>query len=206
MLQDAVADIGGVVECIKDVGNDLPCAFMAIAGVSLALLLSKSPLKDEATNQDNLTHVTSQMHHHIAMGPEPVLWASEADRLVGLYNWKLIIDFQIQSLIRFYRSQAKSFFQGTIDNDGWEKSLQNIKEGVKTFVSKVETATSGTGFHTLGFLEKQDVLDKLSVIFVARWRSLLPVALPKKLSGHACGTKSRDSGLLRRSSAGKWPR
>jgi hypothetical protein len=99
--------------------------------------------------QDGFTYVTSQMRYYVAMEslllPEDMkadLKVDLTDRLVGFY--KLIIDFQVQSVIRFYRSRTNNFFRGTISYDGWEKKLQDIKKGDKDLVSKLETVTSGT--------------------------------------------------------------
>ncbi|KAK3934862.1 hypothetical protein QBC46DRAFT_425470 [Diplogelasinospora grovesii] len=158
VLQDVVADIAGVVEWaedyIKDAVKDLPYASIVMAGVSLVLPLLKNPTAVEAANQDGFIYVTSQMRYYVAMEslllPEDMkadLKADLTDRLVGLY--KLIIDFQVQSVIRFYRSRTKNFFRGTIDYDGWEKKLQDIKDSDKELVSKLETAISGISLQEL---------------------------------------------------------
>ncbi|KAK4234131.1 WD40-repeat-containing domain protein [Achaetomium macrosporum] len=158
VLRDVVAEVARVVEWaedyIKDAVKDLPYASIVMAGVSLVLPLLKNPPKDEAANQDGFTYVTSQMRYYVAMEslllPEDMkadLKADLSDRLVGLY--KLIIDFQVQSVIRFYRSRTKNFFRGIIAYDGWEKKLQDIKDGDKELVSKLETAMSRTSLQAL---------------------------------------------------------
>jgi hypothetical protein len=73
------------------------------------------------------------------------LRADLTERLVDLY--KLIIDFQVQTVLRFYRSRTKNFFRGTINYDGWDKNLQDIKDGDKELVLKFETAMSATGHY-----------------------------------------------------------
>ncbi|KAK4232906.1 NACHT domain-containing protein [Achaetomium macrosporum] len=164
VLQDVVANIAGVVEWaedfIKETVKDLPYASIVIAGVSLVLPLLTNPPKDEAANQDGFTYVTSQMRYYVAM--ESLLLAEDmkadlkadlTDRLVGLY--KLIIDFQVQSVIRFYRSRTKNFFRGTINYDGWEQKLQDIKDGDKELVSKLETAMSATSLQELKRLARE---------------------------------------------------
>ncbi|KAK4153208.1 hypothetical protein C8A00DRAFT_43834 [Chaetomidium leptoderma] len=154
VLQDAVANIAGAVKWaevfIKEAVKDLPYASIVMAGVSL----------DEAANQDGFTYVTSQMRYYVAMEslllPEDMkadLKADLTDRLVGLYG--LIISFQVQSVIRFYRSRTKNFFRGTISYDGWETKLQDIKDGDKDFVSKLETAVSGTSLQGLKKLAQE---------------------------------------------------
>jgi hypothetical protein len=164
ILQDVVANIAGVVEWaegfIKEAVKDLPYASLVMAGVSLVLPLLTNPPKDEAANQDGFTYVTSQMRYYVAMEslllPEDMkadLKVDLTDRLVGLY--KLIIDFQVQSVIRFYRSRTKNFFRGTINYDGWEKKLQDIKEGDEDLISKLETAMSGTSLQELKKLARE---------------------------------------------------
>ena len=164
VLQDVVANIAGVVEWaedyVKDAVKDLPYASIVMAGVSLVLPLLKNPTAVEAANQDGFTYVTSQMRYYVAMEslllPEDMkadLKTDLTDRLVGLY--KLIIDFQVQSVIRFYRSRTKNFFRGTINYDSWEKKLQDIKDGDKEFVSKLETAMSGTSLQELKKLARE---------------------------------------------------
>ncbi|KAJ5681613.1 NACHT-domain-containing protein [Penicillium maclennaniae] len=154
VLQDVVANVAGAVgwaeDYIKDAVKDLPYASIIVAGVSLVLPLLKNPPAVEAANQDGFTYVTSQMRYYVAMEslllPEHMkadLKADLTDRLIDLY--KLIIDFQVRSVIRFYRSRTKNFFRGTINYDGWDKKIQNIKENDAALVQKFETAMSGTG-------------------------------------------------------------
>lgn len=85
----------------------------------LLLPLLKNPSAAEAANQDGFTYVTSQMRYYVAMGslllPEDMksdLKADLAEHLVDLY--KLVIDFQVQTVLRFYRSRTKNFFRETI--------------------------------------------------------------------------------------------
>lgn len=49
---------------------------------------------------------------------KPDLKDDLTERLVDFY--KLIIDFQVQSIIRFYRARTNLFFRGTINYDGWD--------------------------------------------------------------------------------------
>ena len=127
VLQDVVANVAGAVkwakDCIKDAVKDLLYASIVVAGVSLVLPLLKNPTAVEAANQDGLTYVTSQMRYYVAMellllpeDIEPDLKADLTERLVDLC--KLIIDFQVRSVIRFYRSRTKNFFRGATNYDG----------------------------------------------------------------------------------------
>jgi hypothetical protein len=143
-LQDVVADVAGGVEWaedyVKDAVKDLPYASIVLAGISLVLPLLKNPSVSEAANQDGFTYVTSQMSYYVAMESlllpgdmKSDLKADLTERLVDLY--KLIVDFQVQTVLRFYRSRPKNFFRGTIKYDSWEQKIQDIKRG--TAFSKV---------------------------------------------------------------------
>ena len=158
VLQNVVADVAGAVgwaeDYIKDAVKDLPYASIIVAGVSLVLPLLKNPSIGEATNQDGFTYVTSQMRYYVAM--ESLLLPKDmksdlqdylSERVVDLY--KLIIDFQVQTVLRFYRSRTKNFLREAIKYDGWEKKLQDIKEGDAALFSKFDRVMSGSSLQEL---------------------------------------------------------
>ncbi|SLM36124.1 WD40/YVTN repeat-like-containing domain [Lasallia pustulata] len=164
VLQDVVANVAGAVkwaeDYIKDAVKDLPYASIVMAGVSLVLPLLKNPTAVEAANQDGLTYVTSQMRYYVAMEslllPEdmdPDLKADLTERLVDLF--KLIIEFQAQSVIRFYRSRTKNFFRGAINYDGWDEKLQDVKNSDAALILKFETAMSGSSLQALRKLDRE---------------------------------------------------
>jgi hypothetical protein len=164
VLQDVVANVAGAVEWtddyIKDAVKDLPYASIVLAGVSLILPLLKNPSAAEAANQDWFTYVTSQIRYYSAMESlllpthmKSDLRADLTERLVDLY--KLIIDFQVQTVLRFYRSRTKNFFRGTINYDGWDKKLQDIKDSDKQLVLNFETAMSATSLDVLKNLAQE---------------------------------------------------
>lgn len=153
VLQDVVAKVAGAVEWVeghvKDAIKDLPYASIVMAGVSLVLPLLKNPAAAEEANRDGFTYVTSQMRYFAAMeslllpqDTKPDLKDDFTKRLINLY--KLIIDFQIQSVIRFYRTQTKNFFRGAINYDGWDQKLQYIKDTDAALVSRFETTMSAS--------------------------------------------------------------
>lgn len=164
VLQDVVANVAGAVkwaeDYIKDAVKDLPYASIVMAGVSLVLPLLKNPTAVEAANQDGLTYVTSQMRYYVAMESlllpedmEPDLKADLTERLVDLF--KLIIKFQAQSVIRFYRSRTKNFFRGAINYDGWDEKLQDVKDSDAALILKFETAMSGSSLQALKKLDQK---------------------------------------------------
>ena len=58
-------------------------------------------------------------------------------------------------MLRFYRSRTKNFFRGTIKYDGWDRKLQDIKDGDKEIVLKFETAMSATSLDVLKNLAEE---------------------------------------------------
>ncbi|KAL2165735.1 hypothetical protein VTG60DRAFT_3933 [Thermothelomyces hinnuleus] len=169
-LQGVVANIAGIVkwaeEIVRAAVRDLPYASIVMAGVSLVLPLLANPTRAEAANQEGFTYVTSQISYYGAM--EGLLLPSDMkadlkanlnDSLVSLY--KLIIDFQVQSVMRFYRSRTKNFLRGAVDYDGWEEQLQHIKDMNRDLVAKLETAMHGTSLQELrGLVRESQVSQK----------------------------------------------
>lgn len=160
VLQDLVADVAGVVgwaeNYIKDAAKDLPYASIIVAGVCLVLPLLKNPTAVEQANRDGFIYVTGQIRYYSAMEslllPENMkadLKADLTERLVDLY--KKVIDFQVQSILRFYRSRTKNFLRGTINYDGWASKVREIKECDADLISK---------FQTTLFASKLDFADK----------------------------------------------
>ena len=167
VLQDQARNLALAVEWaegyVKDAVRDLPYTSIVWADIALILPLLKNPTAVEATNQENFTYITSQIRYYIAIEslllPENMKTHLKIDleeRLVDLY--KLIIDFQVQTIIRFYRSRTKNFFKGTINYDSWNKTLQSIKECEAAIVQKFETTISNTSLdisrNTLQVLKK----------------------------------------------------
>lgn len=146
--------MGQAEDYIKDAVKDLLYASIVLADVSLILPLLKNPSATEATNQDGFIYVTLQIRYYVAIEslllPEHIksdLKADLIERLVDLY--KLIIDFQVQTVVRFYYSRTKNFFKGTINYDSQDKKLQDIKDGDKELILKFKTAISVTSLDVL---------------------------------------------------------
>jgi hypothetical protein len=157
-LQDAVATVAGAVtwaeDYIKDAAKDLPYASIVIAGVSLVLPLLTNPTAVETANQDGFTYLTTQMRYYVAIEelllPENMkldLKDDLTERLVDLY--KHIIDFQVQSIIYFYRSRTKNFLRGTVKYDGWDAKVEAIKKDDADLCLKAETAISANSLNSL---------------------------------------------------------
>lgn len=148
-----MAGVAGAVrwgeDYVKDAVKDLPYASIIMAGVSLVLPLLTNPTEDEVANQDGFSYVTSQMRYYVELedflSPENI-GAGRKDELstllVNLY--RLIIDFQVRSILRFYRSRTKNFFRGTIKYDDWDQKIVDIQKADAEFISKLNTAISGS--------------------------------------------------------------
>ncbi|KAK4210639.1 NACHT domain-containing protein [Rhypophila decipiens] len=158
VLEDAVVKVAGAVEWVeaqvKDSIKDLPYATIVMAGVSLVLPLLKNPAAAEEASRDGFTYVTSQMRYFAVMESlllpgdmKPDLKDDLTERLVDLY--KLIIDFQVQNIIRFYRTRTKNFFRGAIKYDDWDQKLQVIKDTDAALVARFETAISARSVQEL---------------------------------------------------------
>ncbi|KAM7213271.1 NACHT domain containing protein [Rhypophila decipiens] len=151
-------EVAGAVEWVeaqvKDATKDLPYASIVMAGVSLVLPLLKNPAAAEEASRDGFTYVTSQMRYFAVMeslllpgNMKPDLKDDLTDRLVDLY--KLIIDFQVQNIIRFYRTRTKNFFRGAIKYDDSDQKLQVIKDTDAALVARFETAISARSVQEL---------------------------------------------------------
>ncbi|PKX91400.1 WD40 repeat-like protein [Aspergillus novofumigatus IBT 16806] len=162
-VQNRVGKIGEAVDLaqdyIKDAIKDVPYAPAVMAGISLILPLLKNPAAIDAANREGLTYVTSQMHYYIEMESlllpsdlEPGLKADLMKRVLDLY--KLIINFQVQSVIRFYRNQTKNYFRSVINYDNWSDQLKLLKEEETRLAEKFERALSATGVQQLKKLAK----------------------------------------------------
>lgn len=164
VLQDVMETVAGAAGCfedyVKNAVKDLRYAPIIMAGISLLLPLMKNPTTVEAANREGFTYVTSQMRYYIAMeslllpeGSDPGLRTDLTERLVDLY--KLIIDFQTQSIIRFYRGRTKNFLRGVINYDSWAEKVQDIKKADADIISKFETAMSANHLEELRKLAQE---------------------------------------------------
>lgn len=157
-LQDGIGQVGEAVawaqEYVKDAIKDVPYAPAVMAGISLILPLLKNPATVDAANRDGFTYVTSQMRYYVEMEtlilPEdmkPGLKAYLSEGIVDLY--RLIIDFQVQSVIRFYRSGTKNYFRSVINFDKWNDQLDYLANEERKLKEKFESTLSGISVHRL---------------------------------------------------------
>ncbi|KKK19423.1 hypothetical protein AOCH_005368 [Aspergillus ochraceoroseus] len=125
-----------------------------MAGISLILPLLKNPATVEAANKEGLTYVTSQMRYYVEMDSlllpqdlKPSLRNDLSERVIGLY--KAIINFQLRSVLRFYRSRTKSYFRDVINYDSWDGQLGQLQTQEAELDKQFKTVLSGTSVEQL---------------------------------------------------------
>lgn len=107
------------------------------AGVCLILPLLTGFQAAEEANSDGFTEVTARMRYYVALEPllhrlgetpgtPDNLMEEVKGHLVGLYQ--RILEFQIKSVLRFFRSRPKNFVRDTLPVlDNWQEMRDTIK-------------------------------------------------------------------------------
>ncbi|KAJ5823607.1 NACHT-domain-containing protein [Penicillium robsamsonii] len=190
-LQQAVFNIGTAVQrtqnLVKDAIKDVPYAPIVIACVSLVLPLLTHPSEVETENSEGFAYVTSQMRYYAAMedlrlpGEEKLEVKSDIEqRVIDLY--KLIIDYQVQSILRFYRHPVREYFRSVVKWDPWEDMLESIKEAEQLLDSKLHAIMSKASLKVLENMSQE----------ATKLREQLKSDLPKLIS------ISQDSNIILR--------
>lgn len=157
-LENVMSNIAGVVgwaeEYVKDAVKDLPYASIIMAGVSLVLPLLKNPVTAKEANREGFAYVTSRIRYYGEMEslllPEhikPGVKTNLTEDVIELY--KLIIGFQLHSVIHFYRSGTKNFFRGAVNYDDWASKVDDIKKHDKELREKFEEVVTATSLEEL---------------------------------------------------------
>ncbi|KAL8409624.1 hypothetical protein RB594_007901 [Gaeumannomyces avenae] len=137
VLQDQVEHVVAGIQLGKDwidgAVQASPLAGAAWAGVCLLLPLLTNPGEVQAANEEGLAYVSQKIRYYTSMEPlilhgdDPA--AARRDhlrsRLLGLYQ--AIIDFQAQSVLRFFRRRFANFLREVVKYDPWEDMLEKIK-------------------------------------------------------------------------------
>ncbi|KUI59239.1 Vegetative incompatibility protein HET-E-1 [Cytospora mali] len=152
--------LGQAMSFVKEAIQDLPYASLVTAGISLILPPLKNPAVAEEANRTGFTYVTSRIQYYTAM--ESLLFQdglnidakdSLLNDLIDLYTH--IIEFQVQSILWFYRRGTKNFLREAINYDGWDKKLKDIKDRGTALVSNCHTAIFGGSLQELSRLASQ---------------------------------------------------
>lgn len=145
-LEESIAKAAKVVQGVKGFVDEAvkasPEASLAWAGVCVILPILTKPSAAKQVNLDGFTYVTSRISFYVKL--EPLLLPKDQDQttsiprdlkdefegqIVNLYQ--AILDFQIKSVLRFYRSWRGNLPRDLIDHEGWA--------GMLTKVQKLET-------------------------------------------------------------------
>ena len=106
---------------------------MAWAAVCIALPFLTKPAEAEQANRDGFSYVTTRMRYYVALeslmlpqstGSKDLMEEFEA-HVVDLYQH--ILEFQIKSVLRFYRSALGNFGRDLVQRDDWKQMLGSIK-------------------------------------------------------------------------------
>ncbi|KAI1367088.1 hypothetical protein F5Y08DRAFT_299380 [Xylaria arbuscula] len=114
-----------------------PEASIVWVGVSVILPLLTNPKVADEANQDGFTYVTTRMEYYVALEPlltrlgnnpeaSPTLMAEANNHIVRFYQ--CILEFQIKSVLRFYKSRPRRYAGDAVQKEDWKKMLGEIKE------------------------------------------------------------------------------
>ncbi|KAE8331490.1 WD40-repeat-containing domain protein [Aspergillus sergii] len=93
--------------------------------------------------------------------------ALKDEQVKGLY--KLVIDYQVQSVMRFDRNPAKNYVRSVTDYDAWSDQLNTIKEEEKTLKMRFQVALSGSSVQKLNDLEREAGKSRKTLEVVANY-------------------------------------
>ncbi|KAK2754610.1 vegetative incompatibility protein het-e-1 [Colletotrichum kahawae] len=138
ILRDQVQQTTQFMLAIKGLVDEAvkasPEASLAWAGLCVLLPVFTNPIAAEEANRGGLSYVTSRLGYYVELEcllwPEPLaktgLKAKFDDHVVELYQ--RILEFQVKTVIRFYRKWVKKLVSDIIQHDEWEGMLSKIKE------------------------------------------------------------------------------
>ncbi|PLB50853.1 hypothetical protein P170DRAFT_316896, partial [Aspergillus steynii IBT 23096] len=142
-LEDQVAQtvqlVQGMKSFISEAVRASPEASLAWTGVCIILPIFTNPSEAKQANQEGFTYVTSRMKYYVAL--EKLLWPdnrkddaagveqvrTELEKtIVNLY--KLILNFQIRTVLRCYGRRSLTFVRDLVQWDGWNGMIGEIKK------------------------------------------------------------------------------
>ncbi|KAF6798278.1 vegetative incompatibility protein het-e-1 [Colletotrichum sojae] len=161
---------------ISEAAKASPEAGIAWSGVSILLPLLKNPSTAEEANRDGLSYVTSRLRYYIEL--EHLLWPENLcesglkvefeSHIVDLYQH--ILEFQIKSVLRFFRRWLSNTGRDMIRHDDWKGMLSKIKD-LEQVVGEDSTI-----LNTISARDKVEEMSSAAEQHYADMRSLLSVA------------------------------
>ncbi|RWA09407.1 hypothetical protein EKO27_g5694 [Xylaria grammica] len=159
---------------ISEAVKQSPEASIAWAGVCMILPLLTNPEAAQAANRDGFTYVTARMRYYTELEPlvrrlgEDPLMAKVTDQTVVLYQ--LILEFQILSVLRFYKSSLGRYASDVMQTHDWERmrvAIEKAEGTVKGDLSQINQFASR---------EKLESLDATSTDTLKSMQKLLSVS------------------------------
>ncbi|KAK3319607.1 hypothetical protein B0T19DRAFT_362247, partial [Cercophora scortea] len=160
---------------INSAVEGVPPANFVWAGICLVLPLLTNPIAAKKANETGFTYVTSQIEFYLAL--ESLILSSTAgyaaqkplrDSVLELY--RLVIDFQIQSVLYFSRPSVSNLARDMVRYDDWEGMLSTIKEQEDEVIKRADKIISA------GSYEKLHKVHQESLRTTKTMQSLLKVA------------------------------
>ncbi|KAJ5939665.1 hypothetical protein N7466_002799 [Penicillium verhagenii] len=139
---------------VNDAVQDVPYGPAVMAGISLILPLLRNPAAVEGANNEGLAYITSQIHFYNAMettlpGLHPALRFDLAKRVEHLYQ--LVTEFELESVLRFYRTRTRNYFTAVVDYYQWETKRIRIEKYETDLHLELSDALSA---ESAGYLKK----------------------------------------------------
>ncbi|KAK2024517.1 hypothetical protein LX32DRAFT_500459, partial [Colletotrichum zoysiae] len=164
VLQDQVAQAGRLIQTMKALIGEAvkvsPEASLAWAGVFVLLPVLTNPSAAEEANRNGLSYVTSRIRYYIEL--EHLLWPENLAKpglevefeshIINLYQH--ILEFQIKSVLRFYRRWLATASRDAIRYDDWEGMLSKIKEREQIIRDESHTLNTVASRNTLQDISK----------------------------------------------------
>lgn len=180
VLKDQVAHAAQFIQAIKGLIDEAvrvsPEASLAWAGVCVLLPVLTNPSAAEEASRCGLSYVTSRIRYYVEL--ERLLWPealrdpslkTEFDEyIVDLYQH--ILEFQIRTVLRFYRKWLNNLGRDMIRHDDWNGMLSKVKEleqVVREESSIVNTIASRNTLEVISKVAEQQFGKMQSLISVA---------------------------------------
>lgn len=209
ILEDQIAQTAKLVQWAKGLIDEAvkasPEASIVWAGVSVVLPLLTKPSAAEQANRDGFTYVTARMQFFEALEPLilPRMDTSPSNatlpegaerefqlRIVDLYQH--IIEFQLQSVLHFYRHRAKNVGRAIIGKDDWKEMLDQIKDleaSIHCDFEKVNDSLVREHLESIDKIANQSFKEVQELMVIARQQLLTQNGILQGVQGIEYDTK-----------------
>ncbi|KAI8292665.1 hypothetical protein K4K60_000019 [Colletotrichum sp. SAR11_57] len=164
ILRDQVQQTAQFVQTMKGIiGEAVKAsseASLVWAGICVLLPVFTNPSAAEEANRGGLSYVASRLPYYVQL--ERLLWpenlletgpkAEFHGHIVDLYRH--ILEFQIKTVIRFYRKWLANMSRDVIQYDDWKRMISNIQEREQIIREESNTLNSIASRNTLEAISK----------------------------------------------------